>query len=767
MRPLVSFVTRSNDAQLAGLFDSDKTLSQVFREIELDTCHREGTEFACYFDAQQVRGMVLGMYSYIDEQAGSPGGGPAFFLDDFFLERSLVEALAAAGFLGVIRMLPPHQAELEKLRSFNFGIPFDGDHSPNAVALAFVRAIFEQSEIMLEIKSIEDLVEGEIIRTLEQSFTPRHQFQFLQGIQGGPFTYAKSTHESLRLESYPEEVFLGLLAHEKFDDLHRSFQAERPNFSRSNIADAMAIVSLISQIEKYVSGESNLVPRFYWAEGSRRNKINDKLEMILRECNAWDALHYEVVHEGKPAKVCALKSWDYFVIRAIAGIDHVAGESTWRPEHPAGEFYPERKFWASDMRSTFKRLDDEDEQDIWLRRMPHVARHTWYQKRLNDVIDAAFLEAILSDYAAQNREKALSMLARNEDLYKQARDLTLATSGSTRNKLSTFTWDILVRTTHIWWAFARLRSNIIDFNNDARSVGHQLWLNLRVFHFNLPAEVEKQVVTWVEELLQFGGFAEATARDTVWREVMTAFSHTRQAADDEVVDSVAVGAVATVLLLGRDREFYKMVLDLLNRHELADHDWPLLMRMFCDAKLRRFGDWTTNLGNLSFRYESNPRPGLAAALAVANGMWASLAGSTNGPTKEQATVLWQRCKSYAKKVVNDQSAPDEEKASAWNTLLHAAVHCEPWDESQAANAARKLREFETSDAWQIIFGGTLSQYYLKRAKGNHANGVDPLPPFRLARDYLNKAAEGPWVEEIEDIRLELNDFERLLATQRQ
>ena len=86
-------------------------------ELQLDDAalESEGRQLAFYWDTYHVRAAVLGMSAFYNARSR--------FDDELFRQpETLVISLASSDWIGPLRLLPPHEAELLNLISIDFGM---------------------------------------------------------------------------------------------------------------------------------------------------------------------------------------------------------------------------------------------------------------------------------------------------------------------------------------------------------------------------------------------------------------------------------------------------------------------------------------------------------------------------------------------------------------------------------------------------------------------------------------------------------------------
>jgi hypothetical protein len=211
-----------------------------------------------YFDTVDASHAVMGMQAFY-----TPGVG---FDRDFFREETLVDCLAANGWLGPVQMLPPHQAEFLAGLKLNFGVGRNEEVNPREFAHKFLEAASEVGAISYEASSLGAFSREELVQ-----FVRKHAgsaislFKAFQCIRGGTWENRLS---QLREQGYmlldPNPLdYISLIHSPEFDKVKQSFDRRRRTKPVSNFADAAAVVSLISLVRDFNTGKAKRLPRFF------------------------------------------------------------------------------------------------------------------------------------------------------------------------------------------------------------------------------------------------------------------------------------------------------------------------------------------------------------------------------------------------------------------------------------------------------------------------------------------------------------------------
>jgi hypothetical protein len=273
-------------------------VSWLLRNLELQLeSHRLQKEQGCrievLFDTTDVRATLLGM------QAFYMGGG--FDPKEFTHPKTLVHCLAAAGWLGPIQMLPPHEAELLALLKGGFGSP-SGFSNPKQFAKAFLRAI----QIPNDLPDLAGMTAEDRIATVRKQVGSAEKFfKAVQCIRGTWRTRLLAWEEQGRLVfSSGEMPLASILRSSRFSRLKEVLDARRPDRALNNFADAVAVQILLNRLSQFRS--SKALPVFY--------SSSPLLQAAIREADLEKHLFYT-----SPAgqRFSVLRDHDFFVFQSI------------------------------------------------------------------------------------------------------------------------------------------------------------------------------------------------------------------------------------------------------------------------------------------------------------------------------------------------------------------------------------------------------------------------------------------------------------------
>ncbi|HYP28215.1 MAG TPA: hypothetical protein VE262_15980 [Blastocatellia bacterium] len=232
-----------------------KNLKWQIEDLELE---KQGFTIDLFFDSVDVEFSVLGMQGVYDPKKDA--------LERIFFEpRTLVNCLAAAGWLGPIHLLPPHQAEFLTGLNLDFGIG-KTRNDPEFFAKMFLRAVRRLQDPEEEAVSVDELTPNELLEFVrEHAGSAVNTFKAIQCIRGGTWEarLANMKKRQLLELSTPSADFNSIINSTTFDKIRGIFNKRRKNKTPSNFADSVATCILILLIKAIKDNGSKRVPRFF------------------------------------------------------------------------------------------------------------------------------------------------------------------------------------------------------------------------------------------------------------------------------------------------------------------------------------------------------------------------------------------------------------------------------------------------------------------------------------------------------------------------
>ena len=297
-------VTGAARAQLAELApggpnssDLKKLLQLLFFDEHDRKLQAEGFTLEFYWDSGDVMQAALGMAAFYTTEG-------LFDHNLFQNDRSFVHCLLGAGWLGPIKMLPPHQAEFCQLLAGHFGVKSYG--RPPGGALQFIRDSGLNHSHIITLSSLSDVPPSKLTEIIhEQAGNAPTLFKVTHCISGTWETRLASWVRSAFLKTPNDEYdYDALASSQEFSLLRASFDQHRPKLNVNNFADAMALCMLVSRVRAYKEGKSSRIP-YFWAS-------HRLYHTVLQETGLEHALQYQ--RGGRVVPV--LRDHDYYMLRA-------------------------------------------------------------------------------------------------------------------------------------------------------------------------------------------------------------------------------------------------------------------------------------------------------------------------------------------------------------------------------------------------------------------------------------------------------------------
>lgn len=237
-----------------------------------------------YFDTTVIQGGVLGFKDYYekDDQFRDQ-----FQLDKFGKDRALIQCLIASNWLGPVHMLAPHQAEF--IRKLDSG--YDTDKKSEWAERA--QQFLKDAEIKGAEKLKKDILEtreeelGEVLQE-HAEFAPQW-FKAIQCLLPWHRRLGTWLRNGVLELSTSRTDIPRILGSDFFKPLEDALNVVRAAYSRNNFVDALALTMLIETVEKFNSGDSDEVPRFYMLETNPLFRVINKAKLTERfKCRTVD-----------------------------------------------------------------------------------------------------------------------------------------------------------------------------------------------------------------------------------------------------------------------------------------------------------------------------------------------------------------------------------------------------------------------------------------------------------------------------------------------
>lgn len=224
-----------------------------------------GVEIGLFFDTADVRRALLGMQNYIEET-----GATRVNVDEFRKPYVIADCLLAGGLLGPFRMLPPHQAEL--LRQLDRSSAFSEPKPLRLNVDEFLAELGFDSDkpgsvSKLSNKDMERFVRAQTERSVEF-------FKAFECIRFRWWERLKQWQTDSILNTSALAIdYLDLVKKDEFPRLLEEFRQFRKRrtkaiLSHNNFTDAVSLMMMLELAQKFSSGKSNFLPRFFDPSGS-------------------------------------------------------------------------------------------------------------------------------------------------------------------------------------------------------------------------------------------------------------------------------------------------------------------------------------------------------------------------------------------------------------------------------------------------------------------------------------------------------------------
>ena len=249
-----------------------------------------------YWDTVDVTSALMGMSGLYQ--------GPHFDRAEFASKRTLVRCLAAAGWLGRIHMLPPHQEELKNFLDRSAQSMRGSSIHPVGASQFLSDALGQYvPEIDVESSDYKEQIRDIVLHEAENA---EALFKAIQSIG----------HLPTRLQQWQSQDKLDLAPPKRFDYMRaiNTPQAERilsfltskrPELKINNFTDTMALCYLNSLLQDAARGKSPL-PLLYVSSPT-----------LIEAVRAVDEPDFMTYPAANANRVSILRGADYFIFRAV------------------------------------------------------------------------------------------------------------------------------------------------------------------------------------------------------------------------------------------------------------------------------------------------------------------------------------------------------------------------------------------------------------------------------------------------------------------
>ncbi|HJX83829.1 MAG TPA: hypothetical protein VJ723_05760 [Candidatus Angelobacter sp.] len=249
-------------------------VSNLNQQIDDVGLGEKNVEIDFYWDTATVISAILGMASFYRRGA--------FDRTLFQHKNTLVVALAAAGWLGPIRLLQPHQAEL--LNHLNSDFHIGNRTVPSGGKRQFFQEVGLQD--LQQVDQIADLSSDKLRSLVQQQAGQAQTFfkalQFVGNWQSRLVSYVRGDAGTrLGLEKDDGFDVAKAMEGELFRVLRTHLDKAREGRSINNLIDAMAICYLQHLMNKFCRDETKHLPRFFLPGGALRDAIQSLEDKTL------------------------------------------------------------------------------------------------------------------------------------------------------------------------------------------------------------------------------------------------------------------------------------------------------------------------------------------------------------------------------------------------------------------------------------------------------------------------------------------------------
>lgn len=687
---------------------------------DLERQERDGAELELYFDTSDIHDAVLGLQAFFQD-------GGRFDERRFLSDKTLVHCLATSGWLGMIRMLPSHQAEFLSLMNINFWLGTEEAYRREYPRLKrhfldFVRKNIGDRSVS---RFGEDIPEEELVAFVEQikqqAKSAKLLFKAYEGIGLWQSRFSKLMREKALALEKDKFKFAEIVRTDTFQLLKAAFDKRRESANTmNNFADALAVATLIERVKLYPS--TRRLPRFYVSTGLFREAIEMAgvaPQLLYRGVEEDDASEKPSNFLTNPRGV--LRGADYFVFKAAFGSRRRAD----KPGEILKSFGDMNLYELRDavvnILAAREPLSDAAVDSI------EVAGRS-----LNDIIQEVTQFSFLNNVWLQFIEQA--DIRELQDLEEEARDLVK------QNEVSK-----AIRATRV--ALAR---NVSDYNDvkelwrDLRTAAHELqsrarlnaadpldiFRDLGLLRFAFPNQARDRIERVLGAILQGEDHEQRGARNAV----ITAYY-----SDDAEAEPDNLALVAAVLwVAGMDAMLVKRLKETLDeRGELPHHSlkFVLAAALFrsADAAPRsapRLGDETLSELADEFTHTRDQARKIDLAIGLAylhfhhwwslshRPFWYPPARSVKHDRPDEGRRLVLRAIDYSKHAYDFLHRDDmTRKVYALNQYLYYLVMGgDETREDEIDNAASTLTTYKDNRAWwQYRCDDTLARYFHRKA----------------------------------------------------
>lgn len=284
----------------------DINLPDAVRSIELlldewQLRHEKNYEFSTYFDAAEIADALLGAETLAPDPSDTAGvpRHASFIREKFQRESNLVRMLFSAGFIGSVRLLPPHQSELLSLITFDFA---------SKDARSFERAAIRLRNALNEAVNVAEPLGDLVSSARETAVESIREFALAEATRA-PWSRRLASWKAngvLDLETISPD-YSAIIRTPEFAALESALAQKRNDKPRNNFSDAAAVMTVAHGLDQVHSGATRQVPLLYLPPGTLGSTVakSDVRRKLLLKIPQSDRA------------ISVVRDWQYMVVRAM------------------------------------------------------------------------------------------------------------------------------------------------------------------------------------------------------------------------------------------------------------------------------------------------------------------------------------------------------------------------------------------------------------------------------------------------------------------
>jgi hypothetical protein len=667
-------------------------------QIEDRALNEVGIRIQTFFDASDLRDTVLGMQGYYSRSLG---------LDrrKFENRAALVHCLAAAGWLGPLEMLPPHQDEFLHGLDLRFGQP-EEQVDPEKLAGDFLKSLRLDKDLET-LRKISGSNRGELLEIVREKVgSAADLFKAVSSVAGTWETRLTDWRDRGQIIFGSHEVDLGsILRSHAFIMLREAFGRRRPSLSINNLADTLALGIFCELLEKFRSGASESLPIFFCSSSMFHQSV---VEAELEEEFSYSSRVTEKL-------VSTLRGVDYFIYRAI--VNPVGPSSTALSSEELGGLLERVQALALASQSLEDVLEEMEKEG------PHVEDLLRQWEELS-FFENIWLPASSSEFTAATKalERATQVF-QSQEFRRGVEAAIEETKARLEESASAYRWAL-----QLW---TRLEKAVVGLKQRSALSGNRFdpFLDYGLLRFSLPPESEYGLRIIMRVLAEGDQKAE---RDALVRTLDLAYS-----ARHREIKSADAGVLAGVLwCLGLDAE----VIAAFSKLESSPHvsvDFIQAAAHFRNgAEIQRGLLLLTRLETVYASTDPDSAGGIALEIGLAYLSFHAYLASR----RQQGTFL-ENAIQYARLASERRIEDRATHLYSLNQYLYYLVEADrrEFEEEMRRAADGMVQASMEILNWQYRFDDTLARYFLRLSE--HTLGETKKMLLEQAISYCDKAME--------------------------